>query len=1287
MSTLRKVILAILALLCLSVLLVSLLLFTSVGNQLIWRLATEQLPQLKGRLVSGQLAEGWQFEDLGWQDEAVQFSAERLNLRWRPGALLFGSLQVDALSGEGVSLALSETSSAAPEPDADSSVGPLVLPFSLHLNQLSLDKVHFAMPQLTVALDHFASSANWLGAHLYIGDSQLQGLAVDWDLPAASSAQGTDPTKAELAATTSTEAVSAAGATPASPARNLTELAPSSAASSALASAATQTPASAKPTTKSATTERLSLPSVTLPMDISLAGLSLERVRYRQPGLDTDWLSGQLAAQFIGDQLTLQQLSLQHPQGALDLNGDVRFADDYPLTLTLGAHTAYGLPEGMPAKTLALQAKGSLGALILKASVDGPEGLNLDGSLDALDPQLPFDLNLHWAQLRWPLGGEPEYAVRDGELKAQGSLKHYEASLSSTIKALTYPQGHLTTQLQGDLKGLDLTRLAWDSEHTQAEISGKLAWQQGVSWQGDLRLNSSRLQAWVPQIQGQLALGLQSRFKSTGSHWQLEVHQLDGRGQINGHPVAMSGDLSGNDRLQWQIQELRLSSGANRLRINGQLDKQWALSGDIHAPELGSLGSGMDGALMGQVALTGNAKAPKLALSLQSSRLRWPDGSLRDLDLTGQLEPARQYAGKLAVGLGRLHVAGLGLKNIRLNAGGDAKSHELTLDFDGKKLAGAVQLQGGLNAKGWQGALQSARFDTLLGPWQLASPLAIASRAPWQRVQLGEQCWQSEPASLCISAADLSAKQGKLALQLDKFATERLAVLLPERVGWRSELGAKVQLAWRNGVPELAAKIQTGEGEIINDGEPSQYQTLQLSAALDAKQARLKLDFLSEVLGQALVDLQVQDPQGKQQLAGTLSLDNLRLYGLAPLVDALHRSRGRIDGQGRLAGSLTAPLFYGQLRLSEGELDTNLDIATVRELQAKMDVQGARADLSGSLNLGKGKMQLQGVLDWQSPVPRGWLTLDGKQLELGLAGYGRGRLDHAIRLDFSDEVRLTGQVALPWARIQVKSLPDSVVSVSPDVEVVRGKTQTVEPAATVPFYLDVTTTIGPDVKLNAMGLQTQLAGRLKASQLPGKSLQLNGEINLVEGRYRAYGQNLEIRDGKLMFSGNPDQPLLAVEAVRSADAMEDEDITVGVRVSGLATAPKVTLFSDPEMSQADKLSYLLRGRSSNASGGSGDDMMTAMLLGAGIGQAGGVVTGVAESLGFSDVALDTAGSGDDTQVNISGYIMPGLQVQYGVGVFSSISEVKVRYELMPKLYIQALSGMSQALDLFYKFEF
>ena len=66
--------------------------------------------------------------------------------------------------------------------------------------------------------------------------------------------------------------------------------------------------------------------------------------------------------------------------------------------------------------------------------------------------------------------------------------------------------------------------------------------------------------------------------------------------------------------------------------------------------------------------------------------------------------------------------------------------------------------------------------------------------------------------------------------------------------------------------------------------------------------------------------------------------------------------------------------------------------------------------------------------------------------------------------------------------------------------------------------------------------------------------------------------------------------------------------------------------------------------------------------------------------------MDSTGSGDETQVSISGYLMPGLQLQYGMGVFTSISEVRLRYELMPRLYVQVLSGLNQALDLFYKAE-
>jgi translocation and assembly module TamB len=68
------------------------------------------------------------------------------------------------------------------------------------------------------------------------------------------------------------------------------------------------------------------------------------------------------------------------------------------------------------------------------------------------------------------------------------------------------------------------------------------------------------------------------------------------------------------------------------------------------------------------------------------------------------------------------------------------------------------------------------------------------------------------------------------------------------------------------------------------------------------------------------------------------------------------------------------------------------------------------------------------------------------------------------------------------------------------------------------------------------------------------------------------------------------------------------------------------------------------------------------------------------------VNLDTSGQGDDTQLSLTGTIAPGVQLRYGVGVFDSLSEVAIRYELIPRLYIEAVSGgASYAIDIYYQF--
>ena len=136
----------------------------------------------------------------------------------------------------------------------------------------------------------------------------------------------------------------------------------------------------------------------------------------------------------------------------------------------------------------------------------------------------------------------------------------------------------------------------------------------------------------------------------------------------------------------------------------------------------------------------------------------------------------------------------------------------------------------------------------------------------------------------------------------------------------------------------------------------------------------------------------------------------------------------------------------------------------------------------------------------------------------------------------------------------------------------------------------------------------------------------------------------------------------------------------------MAQNPTVTVFSEPVMEQQQILSYMLTGRGlSESSGDSQDTILTNALLSLGLGQSENIISKVGNTLGFEDVSLDTSGQGDSTQLSLTGNVAPGVQLRYGVGVFDSISEVAIRYELLPKLYIEAVSGVSNAIDIYYQF--
>ena len=145
-------------------------------------------------------------------------------------------------------------------------------------------------------------------------------------------------------------------------------------------------------------------------------------------------------------------------------------------------------------------------------------------------------------------------------------------------------------------------------------------------------------------------------------------------------------------------------------------------------------------------------------------------------------------------------------------------------------------------------------------------------------------------------------------------------------------------------------------------------------------------------------------------------------------------------------------------------------------------------------------------------------------------------------------------------------------------------------------------------------------------------------------------------------------------------------MVAGITLTGNVEQPSLKVFSEPAMDQGQSLAYLLNGQPLDEGDSSTDAMLTQLLLAQGVSRSEGLVSKVGETFGLSDVSLSSKGSGDDTKVEISGYVAPGIQVKYSVGVFESLSEVAIRYQLLSQLYVEATNGLTRSVDILYKFD-
>jgi translocation and assembly module TamB len=382
------------------------------------------------------------------------------------------------------------------------------------------------------------------------------------------------------------------------------------------------------------------------------------------------------------------------------------------------------------------------------------------------------------------------------------------------------------------------------------------------------------------------------------------------------------------------------------------------------------------------------------------------------------------------------------------------------------------------------------------------------------------------------------------------------------------------------------------------------------------------------------------------------------------LTTEVANTKGRVEAHYTIGGTTAAPALAGELSLKE--FATEIPEAGLKLHDGEIHVRAADAEhfaLDGTLKSGDGTLTVSGS-GGIGPTAPASATIKGENFLAADIPAARVLISPDIRIERSAEnIDVGGSLTIPKANVDLGKLPGGGASkASPDVVVVDAEKPA--PGNPLPVVVAVTVKLGDDVKLAGFGLDGSIGGQLAVDQHPGRTATGTGTLN-VGGTYKAYGQDLKIESGRLLFTGTSlDNPGLDIRAVRTIVGPSGADlgdvIKAGLQVRGTALVPVLTVFSEPAMEQSEALSYLITGKPlSGLKSGEGDMLGSAAralgsatgdLLAKGIGARTGLDAGVSDSTALGGAAF-----------TVGKYLSPKLYLSYGVGLFTPGEVVSLKY--------------------------
>lgn len=422
-----------------------------------------------------------------------------------------------------------------------------------------------------------------------------------------------------------------------------------------------------------------------------------------------------------------------------------------------------------------------------------------------------------------------------------------------------------------------------------------------------------------------------------------------------------------------------------------------------------------------------------------------------------------------------------------------------------------------------------------------------------------------------------------------------------------------------------------------------------------------------------------------QPLEGEVTVRLNRLEMLSALFTDLENTRGTLRADLALGGTLGEPRIAGRATLADGTARLprlGLTLQDIR-LTAESDAQN-QLRFEGRLRSG-GELRFNGRVQWPAENTRDWsaeLALRGERVEVSRTPEAWVLASPDLRLRARPRrVDINGEIGIPEAKIEPLQT-DAAVPISRDVILVNAPDDSALARASWDLYSEVRIVLGDKVRFRGFGLSGNITGSVTAADDPARVTTGGGELKIIDGKYKAYGRELEIERGRLIFAGGPiENPGIDARAVRRVG-----EVTAGIGMRGTLKSPVFTLFSEPPMSQADALSYLIIGQpleqASSAEGRNLVGAASALTL------TGGnmLARQIGARFGFEQVAIEAGETPEEASLVVGRYLSPKLFVAYSVGLFEQINLLRLRYQLSSRWTVQTETGTHSGADLLYTIE-